>query len=205
MVARYQLLLVLFCGFLFVACSQQTAAPVETSRNATPVISSAPSPISHSRPIESERQFLELMIAHHQEAIDRSNEIQERTTTPKLLQFSQNVVEAQQKEVDTMQRWLKLWYGNEADSSTSYVPMMEDLSGLDQKNAERVYLSGMLEHHREAISMAKQVKLKSPRAEVIKLADEIILIQSKEVNLLSLWIMDYEGQNIQQESNPTDH
>lgn len=204
MVARFQLLLMLFCGLLFVACSTQTTSPGNPSGSVIPTLSATPTPSGHTVTIETERQFLELMIAHHQEAIDRSKEIQKLTSTPRLLQFSQNVVVSQQKEVDTMKGWFRLWYGNVAIPSASYLPMMEDMNGLDQKSAERAYISGMIGHHTKAISMAKEVKLKHPRAEVIKLADEIILIQSKEVELLSSWSMDYDSQPMQQ-STPMYH
>lgn len=205
MIPRYQFLVAFSCCVLLSACLAPTSSLLEPSSSPLPVVSTTPTPLSHSMTIETERQFLELMILHHQEAVDQSLAISKRTTTPKLLQFSQNVAVSQKREIVTMQSWLDRWYEKASSPSATYVPMMEDMKALSTSDAERVYIAGMLPHHREAIAIAKQVKLKHPRAEVIKLADEILLIQGKEVELLSKWLLEYDPGSVQAEDDHGSH
>lgn len=193
------------CSLLFMACTAPSPSTVPTTVTPSTTQSPIPTPMLHTTSIESEREFLELMILHHQEAVDRSVEIQDRTSSPKLVQFSQNVAASQNKEIETMQRFLDRWYANDSSPSATYVPMMEDNSSLSGPAAERAYIVGMLAHHREAIAMAKQVKLKHPRAEVIKLADEILLIQGKEVELLTSWLQEYSANSGEDNADQMTH
>lgn len=55
--------------------------------------------------------FLEGMIVHHQQAIDMANIVLERTTRPEIKQMAQDIISTQTKEIETMQGWLKAWFG----------------------------------------------------------------------------------------------
>ncbi|MBP9700632.1 DUF305 domain-containing protein [Candidatus Woesebacteria bacterium] len=205
MLQRNQFIILCTCALLCSACSTPSSSPQNSIITPTATVSAVPSPMVTAVTVESEQQFLELMILHHQEAVDQSLVISKRTTSPKLLQFSKNVAESQKREIVTMQSWLDRWYENTSSPSATYVPMMDDMTALSTLQAEQTYIAGMLHHHREAIAMAKQVKLKHPRAEVIKLADEILLIQGKEVELLSNWLQEYNPGSAQEEHELGSH
>lgn len=55
--------------------------------------------------------FLEMMIVHHQAAIDMSQILLESTKRPELKELAGNIITAQQSEITAMQNWLKEWYG----------------------------------------------------------------------------------------------
>lgn len=55
--------------------------------------------------------FLENMIVHHQSAIDMSEVLLESTKRPELQQLAREIINAQTKEIQMMQDWLKTWYG----------------------------------------------------------------------------------------------
>lgn len=55
--------------------------------------------------------FLDGMIVHHQQAIDMANIVLERTTRPEIKQMAQDIISVQTKEIETMQGWIKAWFG----------------------------------------------------------------------------------------------
>ena len=59
---------------------------------------------------EFDRTFIELMIEHHQGAIDMANLIPSRTDRPELIKLGQDIVLAQSREIKMMQEWLRVWF-----------------------------------------------------------------------------------------------
>lgn len=55
--------------------------------------------------------FLDGMIVHHQQAIDMAGIVLERTKRPEIKQMAQDIINAQTKEIETMEAWLKAWFG----------------------------------------------------------------------------------------------
>lgn len=55
--------------------------------------------------------FLEGMIVHHQQAIDMATVVLDRTKRPEIKQMAQDIISVQMKEIETMQGWLKAWFG----------------------------------------------------------------------------------------------
>jgi uncharacterized protein (DUF305 family) len=57
----------------------------------------------HHGDVKSEEQFIIDMIPHHQEAVDTSNQILARSTNEDVKKLAQGIVDAQTKEISTMQ------------------------------------------------------------------------------------------------------
>ena len=55
--------------------------------------------------------FIEMMIVHHQSAIDMSEILLTSTKRPELERLAEEIIAAQTKEIETMRSWLKEWYG----------------------------------------------------------------------------------------------
>ena len=64
--------------------------------------------------------------------------------------------------------------------------MAMDLGPADA-NFDLRFIDGMMPHHQGAIVMAKEAQQKSQRPEIKKLADEIIMAQTKEITELQTW------------------
>ncbi|MGB5961887.1 MAG: DUF305 domain-containing protein [Coleofasciculaceae cyanobacterium] len=65
--------------------------------------------------------------------------------------------------------------------------MAMDLGPADE-NYDLRFIDGMIPHHQGAIAMAKEAQQKSTRPEIKKLADDIIIAQSREENeLMRKW------------------
>jgi uncharacterized protein (DUF305 family) len=58
-----------------------------------------------------DRAFIEAMIPHHQSAIDAAEAAETRAQRPEIKELAQEIVAAQQREIDQMQQWRRAWYG----------------------------------------------------------------------------------------------
>lgn len=61
---------------------------------------------------ELEKTFLEDMIVHHQGAVDMSKELLKGTDRPELIQFANDIISAQSREIEMQKQWLKEWFGD---------------------------------------------------------------------------------------------
>lgn len=55
--------------------------------------------------------FINMMIPHHQDAIDEAKSALQNAQHPELKQLAQNIIKSQQAEIDQMTQWRKQWYG----------------------------------------------------------------------------------------------
>jgi len=58
-----------------------------------------------------DEMFIEMMIPHHESAIEMATQIRQATTRPKLQQLADEIVPAQQAEIDQMAEWQAEWLG----------------------------------------------------------------------------------------------
>ncbi len=65
--------------------------------------------------------------------------------------------------------------------------MMAGLQGKTGDAFDKEFLSEMIVHHQGAVEMAKAVLATSKRPELIKLANDIISAQTKEIGMMQEW------------------
>ena len=65
--------------------------------------------------------------------------------------------------------------------------MMADLEGKTGDAFDKAFLEEMVIHHEGAVEMAKLVLSTSKRPELIKVANEIISAQTKEIEMMNAW------------------
>lgn len=136
--------------------------------------------------VKSEREFLEGMIPHHQEAVDTAKEVIARGgSTPEIKKLAEDIVVAQEKEITMMKGWYQAWYGTAyvADPS-DYKPMMRDLSKLGGASLDKVFLEDMIMHHMGAIMMAQSVQPYIEHKEITDLSKAIVETQTEEIQLM---------------------
>lgn len=132
--------------------------------------------------VSSEREFIEGMIPHHQEAVDTATEVIERGgSTPEIMQLVKAIVTAQEKETAEMKVWYETWYKEPYADNGEYAPMMRELSGLSGQDIDRAFLEDMIMHHMGAIMMAQSVQPYIEHEEIEELAQAIVSSQSKEI------------------------
>lgn len=136
--------------------------------------------------VKSEREFLEGMIPHHQEAVDTAKEVLARGgSTPEIKKLAEDIIVAQEKEIAMMKEWYKSWYGEAyVADSRDYKPMMRDLSTLSGADLDRVFLEDMIMHHMGAVMMAQSVQPYIEHKEMTDLTKAIVETQTEEIELM---------------------
>lgn len=64
-----------------------------------------------------DKAFMEMMIKHHQSAIDMAKLSETRAKNQEIKTLSQNIISAQEKEISEMQQWQMDWGYTSSESS----------------------------------------------------------------------------------------
>jgi uncharacterized protein (DUF305 family) len=67
-----------------------------------------PQQLANREPFD--RAFIDAMIPHHQSAIEMAVVAHEKSTIPEIRELAENIVSAQQKEIEQMEQWREDWY-----------------------------------------------------------------------------------------------
>ena len=148
-------------------------------------------------------RFVDAMIPHHQGAVEMAQEVLSKSQRPEMKKLAQDIIAAQNREINQMKQWRKAWYPK-ADSKPmawhaqmghmmamspeqiQAMMMKGDLGAADDQFDLR-FLNAMIPHHEGALVMAKDVLSKSKRPEMKKLAQEILTSQEKEIDQMKQW------------------
>lgn len=76
---------------------------------------------------------------------------------------------------------------NESHMENMMQDMMAALEGKTGDDFDKEFLAEMIVHHQGAVEMARAVLSTSKRPELIKLANEIISAQTKEIGMMGDW------------------
>jgi uncharacterized protein (DUF305 family) len=161
-------------AFTWLSHDKQTTAHDEHMDHSDDMMASSTNGIS-------ERQFIEHMIPHHQEAIDTATVVLARGEHTEVKALAEGIIRSQEKEVADMKIWYKNWYGTEYKDNGSYKPMMRDLSGLSGKALDKAFVEDMIPHHMHALMMNQQVVPNIEHVEIKNLATAIAETQSNEI------------------------
>ena len=67
-----------------------------------------------------DEHFIEQMIPHHDGAIAMANLALQKAKRPEIKNLAQNIITAQEKEVEEMQGWYKSWFGADVKNGNAY-------------------------------------------------------------------------------------
>jgi uncharacterized protein (DUF305 family) len=127
--------------------------------------------------------FAEMMIPHHEQAIEMSEIALLNTTNPDVLQLAQGIKDAQAPEIELMKSWdgvkVSTHAGHTMDGMLS-AGELNDLREAQGQEFDRLFLQGMIKHHEGAIVMAQDVAV-SMNKEVADLSAAIISAQELEI------------------------
>jgi uncharacterized protein (DUF305 family) len=137
----------------------------------------------------SEREFMEMMVAHHGSAVAMARMALERSQRPQIRRLARQIVAAQEDEIARMRSWYQRWFDESLVPDTSGPHGMADMSALEEAGAgfDRRFLGMMIPHHASAILMADRVMMGAPRAKIADLAEGIIAAQAKEIGQMQRW------------------
>ncbi len=134
--------------------------------------------------------FSAMMIPHHEEAVEMSRLLLEKDGIDATVDdLARRIDAAQAPEIDQMEGWLDDWgYGGMSDmpGMGSGDGMMsgsdlDELEAAEGDDAERLFLTEMIDHHQTAIDMAESEVRNGRHDGVLDLARDIIRSQTAEI------------------------
>ena len=135
----------------------------------------------------SDINFAEMMIPHHEQAIEMSDIALKNTSNPDVLQLAQEIKDAQAPEIDLMKSWPGVKESTHAGHMMDGMLSDDELDALRKaRDAEfdRLFLQGMIKHHQGAIEMALDVKDSKSKV-VSDLSASIIKAQQMEISMMT--------------------
>jgi hypothetical protein len=131
--------------------------------------------------------FLQMMIPHHQQAIDISNIALKTSKDSELLALAGAIVKAQTAEIVQMKSWLK-----DSNTNSGMGHSMDDMGGMldgaelsalsaaTGKNFDTLWLTGMIGHHDGAIHMTQMIEDAS-NSEIKAFGENVVKDQSAQI------------------------
>lgn len=150
---------------------------------------------------EADIAFAQLMIPHHQQAIEMADLAASRAGAAEVTALAAQIRAAQDPEIQTMTRWLADWGAPTAMATPSDGGMDHggmDMGGMTEEGMmsaedmaalagamggqfDTMWLQMMITHHEGAISMAQQVAATTTNPDVRAMAEAIISGQTAEI------------------------
>jgi uncharacterized protein (DUF305 family) len=78
-----------------------------------------------------------------------------------------------------------------AEMQTEMDSMMGNLAGKTGEASDEAFLRGMIVHHEGAVEMAKRVQQDGAHRELKDMADEVVAVQSREIETMRRWLKDW--------------
>jgi len=151
----------------------------------------ATTPNSNSQYSADDISFAEMMIPHHEQAIEMSEIALLNTTNPAVLQLAQEIKDAQSPEINLMKSWDGVKTSTHAGHLMEGMLSESELSDLREaqgKAFDVLFLNGMIKHHEGAIEMAQAV-INSKNKAVADLAASIINAQEVEISTMKEFLL----------------
>lgn len=184
---------------LLAACGSTAGTSTDTS---TPSGASAAVAQAAGEATDADISFAQLMIPHHQQAVEMADLALDRATSPEVKELAEQIKGAQDPEIQMMSGWLEAWgapmqmdgadgmdHGGMDMGGMTMSGMMSDedmqaLADASGMDFDQMWLKMMIAHHQGAISMAEQIKAESSNAEVTAVADAVISGQTAEIDTM---------------------
>lgn len=154
----------------------------------------------------SDVMFAQMMIPHHEQALDMSLIALERSANDEVRDLAQRIYDGQGPEIEQMETWIEdgaamggmshemhdgtmmpndMMGGDMMDSSTmagmASEEQLAELVALDSPDFDILFLELMIEHHKGALAMVQMIET-STNSEAIALAQEISSTQNAEID-----------------------
>ena len=186
---KIRLAIGLAATLLLAACGSQSS---HSNTNATVVENSA----SATGFNDADVMFAQMMIPHHEQAIEMSDMALDPTTqaSKEIIDLATQIKAAQDPEIKQMKDLLTVWaqpliadadmdHGSMMDGMLS-MDYMDKLGALKGPEFDYFWAQSMIAHHEGAIDMAEVVLDDGSNAEALALANAIVSAQATEIDLL---------------------
>lgn len=151
-----------------------------------------------------DRRYIDMMVPHHQAAVEMANMALERSQRPEIRELANAIIASQSKEIALMKSYRKHWYGSDRTPSMADMPMiMEgmqmagdqpmdmqgDLEVLARSpgDFDKNFIDAMIPHHGGAVEASEHAENLAVHQEIVDLSASIIRDQKKEIAEMRLW------------------
>ena len=139
--------------------------------------------------------FVTGMIPHHQQAVEMSGLVPQRSTDPAVIKLASDISAAQGPEIETMKAFLVQWNagaGTDHDAHQGGTDGMEmqgmvddatmtRLASLKGAEFDKLWLQSMIGHHEGAVTMANTEIADGASPDAKVLAQQIVTAQQAEI------------------------
>lgn len=146
--------------------------------------------------------FANMMIMHHQAAIDMSEVEITKGSDAQVKTWAQNIITAQKAEIKQMQALVKNYKMPEMKKETGEMHnelgetmkmMMDKMKGMAMSgNTDKDFVMMMIPHHESAVTMAEDEISHGKNYELKKLSQKIIVDQNKEIKVFKDWLANHQ-------------
>ncbi|MBC7463570.1 MAG: DUF305 domain-containing protein, partial [Actinobacteria bacterium] len=150
--------------------------------------------------IGSDLMFAEMMIPHHEQAVEMADLALNVSKDADILALAREIRDAQAPEILQMEKWLDVpgmgtGMGTGMGHSMGMGDMLSDSEMRELKNStgksfDQLFLKGMIAHHEGAIHMTLMIK-DSRNAEVKALGKNIVTSQTAEIETMKEMLKQY--------------
>lgn len=186
-------------GLMLVGCAGE-----QPRASTTPAALESPDSHAHGTPLAeppdeaswnaADATYLTMMIGHHRQALDLSELADSRAADGRVRALAESIDAGQSREIIVMATWL-VDHGYpeptlaevDAMSATGGMPGMlaprqlSVLSTADGAAFDRLFLTGMIQHHQGAVVMAERLLGAGEDERVNQMAAEVIAAQNGEI------------------------
>ncbi len=153
---------------------------------------------SHSKPTSSsdfnraDVMFMNMMIIHHDQAVEMAEMAENRTDNENILELAENISEAQKSENKQMAEWLSQLGMKRPTEGHRMAGMasQEEMQRLENRSGREfdlLFSELMITHHRGGIQMAQTFIPRGRNPELIELEKEMVRAQTEEIRLMNEW------------------
>jgi uncharacterized protein (DUF305 family) len=138
---------------------------------------------------EADVAFAEMMIPHHEQAVEMVALVPHRAADPRIKQLATQIQVGQPPEITLLTGFLTSWgkpvpspHGHDMPGMMSD-QAMERLKAATGGDFDRMFAQMMIDHHNGAIQMARDEQAKGANAEARALAETIEQDQTTEIGM----------------------
>ena len=128
-------------------------------------------------------RYIDAMIAHHLSAMKLAQEAKKYSERQEIISLADEIIKNEPPAIEQLYSWKKEWFNNGKKIAASEVP---NLGTFDEKFDLR-FLNAIIAHHEEGIKMAKEIRYKSLRPEILNNADDVEKFLKNSIGMLSEW------------------
>ena len=148
-------------------------------------------------------RFIDGMTVHHQGAVNMAKEVLNKSKRPEMKKLANNIIAAQNREINQMKEWRKAWYAKASSTPMAYHAQMGHMMAMTPEQMQNMmmsmdlgaaddqfdlrFINAMIPHHEGALVMAEDALKKSKRPEMKKLSQEILTSQKQEIEQMKQW------------------